>query len=863
LINEVVCRDKISLNEGWKFLEVPQNSTCNPSDFNRDYTDIQCYGLSQTDASNVKECFEKCCNHSWCDLWQWCSNSSCGALNTCWIGIVSACDSGRPGWQSSARALPNPPSSSCNVPYCKPDYNDSMWSTVNVPHDFLIDGQFDKDEEESHGYLPKSQGWYRLHLTIPLLYEGKSHWIEFEGVYRASMVWINGVFLGTHSSGYTSFVYSLTDVPGINYGKDNVIIVYCDTVTDEGWWYEGGGIYRHVWYHVANPVHIIPWGVYAPTYVTGPIYNTGSGLMSRSAIIRFETDIFNSYSSNDADVHVESILQNFEGSKVVGKVSTNLTLAVHESSKVEQSTVVSNVTLWGPDQPYLYKVITNIYIIENKNYILTDTISTNIGFRKVVFDPNFGLILNEQRVKIKGVCNHQDFAGVGTAVHERINRFRVLKLKEMGVNGWRMSHNPPNPELLDLTDELGLIVMDENRHFDKTQESLEDARRLVLRDRNHPSIIMWSVCNEVGCMEGQDEDGADFGGVYKSAMLEIDNTRPFVAAMDWGWGIGLSHVLDAQGINYNYAEYPEYHKSHPTQPIFGSETASCTGARGVYFGNDTLGHRTIYAADQCNQIWMTAMMTNDYVAGGFVWTGFDYKGEPSPYSWPDINSNFGVIDIAGFPKDTFYYYQSWWTTNNSNNVLHLFPHWNWAGRENQNISVWVYSNAYAVELVVNGASLGAQKVPYLGHVEWQVAYKPGYIQAIAYNNKSQEIQRKLISTSGAAASIQLTVETAVPIKSDGADVALVAVDILDNKGLFVGDASVLVHFAIQGEGKIIGVGNGDPSSHEPDKGMSRTTFGGKARVIVQSTKKSGSNGFILTATAAGLNPGKIAIATTN
>jgi len=385
---------------------------------------------------------------------------------------------------------------------------------------------------------------------------------------------------------------------------------------------------------------------------------------------------------------------------------------------------------------------------------------------------------------------------------------------------------------------------------------LEDAKRMVSRDRNHPSIIMWSLCNEGGCMPG-DPNGATVGTKFKSAIQALDKTRPVVGALLSNFDVGIANILDVTGVNYNYGIYDWYHANHTTRPMFGSETASCTGARGIYFTDDAVGHLDIYNADPCMQQWTGAVTARPFIAGGFVWTGFDYKGEPSPYNWPEINSNFGIIDIAGFPKDVFWFYQSWWT---SEEVLHVFPHWNWKGKEGQAIKVWAYTNAASVELFLNTKSLGKQPVAFLGHATWSVAYAAGSLVAVSYDKNGNTLKKTTVMTTGAAASIVLSVDTEMPIQADGVDVALISATIVDSQGNLVPDADHHVTFTVSGNGSIIGVGNGDPSCHEPDKATSRTTFIGLARAVAQSSTSSGT-GFTVTATAPGLAEGKIFVQT--
>jgi len=384
---------------------------------------------------------------------------------------------------------------------------------------------------------------------------------------------------------------------------------------------------------------------------------------------------------------------------------------------------------------------------------------------------------------------------------------------------------------------------------------------MILRDRNHPSIVIWSLCNEGGCMEG-DSNGQQVGQKFVDLVHQYDTTRPISAAMNGGWGVGLSFVLDIQGINYNYGQYDTYHNSHPSQAITGSETASCTCARGIYVTNSTAGHKDVYSCDGCAKAWWTAVAQRAWVEGGYAWTGFDYKGEPSPYAWPEINSNFGIIDIAGFEKDTFWYYQSAWLTTP---VLHIWPHWNW--NNGQNVNIWAYTNAPSVELFINGASQGKKTVPLnvtntnAYFASWTVAFAAGTLSAKGYDTNAQTISSQTIQTAGAPSAIELTVESLAGksgIKADGQDVALLRVAILDAQGNLVPTASNEITFSVSGPGTIFGVGNGDPASHEPDKSNKRSAFNGLARVIVQSTTTAGT--ISVSASASGLKSASATIA---
>ena len=457
-------------------------------------------------------------------------------------------------------------------------------------------------------------------------FKGKSIWIDFDGVYRNSDLYLNGEHIGNHASGYTSFRYYLNQLSVLEYGDtENVFAMRVDPTQDEGWWYEGGGIYRHVWMNIANPLHIKPWGIYAGSNVTNVI-NTKLG----DASLDVQTNItYNATSGSDMTFSLQTqIVERSSGRMMTQNIESNLKLSAGNELFVSQKFSLQNVLLWGLDNPEMYIIYSTI--LDSNNNII-DSVETNFGFRRADFDPNKGLILNGEFVKMNGYCNHQDFAGSGIATPERVNRFRVQKLQEMGANAWRMSHNPPNPELLDFTDEYGMLVWDENRHFANNTQYLQDQADMINRDKNHPSIVIWSLCNEGGCMEG-DANGGNVGKMFKDVIYRIDNvdTRPVSAAMNSHWGDALSPVLDIQGINYNENQYDPYHKANPNQPIVSSENHIGETARGEYVSNATAGHSSSY--DNVSSAWIPVYQRS-FVAGVFFWTGFDYKGEPKPYGW--------------------------------------------------------------------------------------------------------------------------------------------------------------------------------------------------------------------------------------
>eukprot|EP01084_Bolivina_argentea_P265989 451018_1 len=848
LITPLYARERLTADFNWLFhLGESGLVQCTDADFPINMAGVQCLGLSEAQASNIDDCRNACCGDPNCQTYQWCPQSQpkgCTPASSCWIGARKDCSNGT-GWESMGRPTPAP-----IVGPIAPNYNDSNWTKKNVPHDFVVEtGAFNPNNDKSHGYLPKNISWYRKHFSLDSSYKGQSIWLDFDGVYRNSNFFLNGIYLGNHQSGYTSFRWYIDQLPNIQYGanSDNVLAVRVDPTHNEGWWYEGGGIYRHTWINVANYVHIKPWGVYAGSTVTS-LTSTTVG----NANLDMQTNItYNISTGNAVTVSLLTVIKEKISGKVIGNnTQSGIKLSVGQETQISQKFNFNNVQLWSIKSPILHVAISSL-IDESTNKII-DSVTTNFGFRKAVFDVNKGLSLNGEYVKMTGFCNHQDFAGCGVAMPDRVNKFRVNHLQSIGANSWRMSHNPPNPELLDFTDEYGMLVWDENRNFANNAQYLQDQEDMINRDKNHPSIVIWSLCNEGGCMEGS-SDGAAVGKMFEAIIRRIDNVidRPISAAMNADWGDSLSTVLDIQGINYNYGQYDSYHKAHPQQPIISSESCSCTSDRGEYVSSSSTGHVSAYTS--CVWSCWQPVAQRQFVIGSMDWTGFDYKGEPTPYSWPDVNSHFGVTDLAGFPKDDSYYYKSWWLQGNET-VIHILPNdWNqW--KQGSKVNVWVYGNVAYVDLELNGKSVsnGMKSITSAIPNIFSVIYAPGILNAIGYDAKKNNIVNYTLSTSDVPYAIELIITyPGSTIYCDGQDVALIEVRIVDVNGIRVPYASNMIDFSISGDGIIYGVGNGDNASHEPDKANSRSVFHGLARVIVQSLlNKPGE--MILTASSKGL-----------
>jgi beta-galactosidase len=687
------------------------------------------------------------------------------------------------------------------------DFDDRNWRIIDVPHDWAVELPFNNKGTHSHGYkaigrnFPENSiGWYRKTIDFPQSDLGKRISIDFDGVFRNSVVWVNGFYLGQEHSGYTGFSYDITDY--INYGGKNVIAVRVDNMMEEGWFYEGAGIYRHTWLTKTAPLHIALNG----TFVTSEVKDNTAGITAKTTV--------NNNGKATVRFDIEQNIINAEGKTVGTKTSKDQILKTGAENEFTSLIEVQHPALWSIETPYLHKLIT-ILKVEGKE---VDRYVTTFGIRTIRFDANEGFFLNGKRVEIKGTCNHQDHAGVGVAIPDALQDFRIKRLKEMGSNAYRCSHNPPTPEILDACDRQGMLVLDENRLMSTSPEQLDLLKRMIVRDRNHPSVILWSLGNEEWGIEGN-ITGARIAATMQAFAQTIDSTRRYTTAISGGWGAGISTTIEVMGYNYlTHGSIDDQHKKFPDQPSVGTEESTTSGTRGEYEDNKANGR--IAATDRTEK--GTSVETGwkyfderPFLSGLFLWTGFDYKGEPNPLSWPAVSSQFGIVDACGFPKDIFYYLKSVWTDEP---VLHIFPHWNWKGKEGQVIKVWAYSNCDEIELFLNKQSLGKKAVPKNSHVEWVVKYQPGILFAQGYKNGKKNISQK-IETSGEAASVKLTADRET-IKADGKDVSVITVLVNDKKGLLMPVSSNEVTFSIDGPGKIIGVGNGDPASHEPDQFIS-------------------------------------------
>jgi beta-galactosidase len=726
-------------------------------------------------------------------------------------------------------------------------FDDADWRDVDLPHDWAVELPFQNDPAlSSKGYYPlgrtypsTSVGWYRRVFELPAADAGKRITLEFDGAYRETMVVFNGFYVGRHSGGYDPFSFDITEFA--TPGGRNVLLVRVDATSSDGWFYEGAGIYRHVWLVKTHPVHVKQWGTFVPAQV-----RPGEATLS----IRTEV---NNDGKGTQNARVISTILDPSGNAVGKATATTTSIPEGGEQTYKQQIVVKQPRLWSLEERNLYKLLTEV----EAGGEIVDRYETPFGIRTVKFDPEKGLFLNGKSVKVKGTCNHQDHAGVGVAVPDAVQYYRIRKLQEMGCNSLRTSHNPPTPELLDACDELGMLVFDETRMMSSNPEGLSQFENLIRRDRNRPSVFMWSMGNEEG--QANTERGVQILTAMKAVATEYDGSRPVSIAPTGAIGVGGLTLCDVMGYNYMDPGAEAYHKTHPEHPVIGTETVSAVGTRGIYITDPAKGYVGSYdpyttTGRASAEGWWSFCNSRPWLSGGFVWTGFDYRGEPSPNEWPNISSQYGIIDTCGFPKDTFFYYKSWWTPQP---VLHVFPHWNWPGMEGKEIAVWVYSNLDKVELFHNGESLGAKDMKKDSHLAWIVKYAPGTIEARGFKQDKPVMTIKR-ETTGPATKLVINADRR-EVSADGEDVAMFAVEVQDAQGRVVPVTDNAVTFRVSGNGKLIGVGNGDPTNRESDKGTSRKAFCGLCMGIVQSTKTAGD--ITVEATSPGLEPATVTIVT--
>ena len=765
-----------------------------------------------------------------------------------------------------------------DVAYAQPAFNDSGWRQLNLPHDWGIEGPFDMKLNGNTGKLPYfGTAWYRKTFAVPASDAGKRISLEIDGAMAYASVWLNGVFIGGWPYGYASFALDLT--PQIKPGADNVLAIHLDNPNNSSRWYPGGGINRNVWLVKTSPVHVAHWGA----YVTTPEITPAAATVNLHVSVDNESDPTASTTVR-AQIFAVGPDGQLTGPALASTASANLAIDGHSTKTAALTVSLAQPNLWNLDHPNLYAAVTTV----TQDGREVDRLQTKFGIRTLKFDPNQGFLLNGEHVRINGVCNHSDLGPLGSVINVRGLERQIQLLKEMGGNAIRTSHNMPSPELLDLCDRLGMLVMDES--FDcwarqKTQNDYhllfadwheKDIRAEVRRDRNHPSVFMYSVGNEIP------EQGSPTGNQILADLIKFvhqeDPTRPVTTANNGNGFTGFSPAEYLYGFNYKPTQYNGYHQRNPEVFVFGSETASCVSTRGFYFYpiSDNKGQGDDNSVFQVNSYDLSApawawppdvefrgLDSSPFTGGEFVWTGFDYLGEPTRSgrgagNAPSRSSYFGIIDLDGFKKDRFYIYQAHWRPDFP--MAHLVPqNWNWKGADGEVTPVHVYTSGDEAELFINGVSQGRKKkAPLEYRIRWDdVKYQPGELHVVAYKN-GVKLAEDTVKTTGAAAKVAIAPDRAT-IASDGADLSYVTVSIQDSAGLTVPDAMNKLHYEISGPGEIVAVDNGDATSLEPIQGTSDSkAFYGLAQVIVRA--KAGQTGTItLRAQSDGLTAASVAI----
>ena len=744
-------------------------------------------------------------------------------------------------------------------PY-SPKFDDKDWQAVRVPHDWVTTLPYASEASHSHGYktvgykYPEtSVGWYRKMINIPSEDLGKHISLQFDGIFRNAQVWFNGFWMGVEPSGYATQVYDVTEY--VNYGGDNLICVRADATFEEGWFYEGAGIYRDAWLVKTAAVSVAPFGTFVYADLKEPY---------ASVVVHVETEV-NNQSLESQTCEVSQRLLDANGNEVAKCSGASVSLQPKETLGCKQQMTLENPHLWSTADPYLYKVETMVKV-EGK---VIDVYETTTGIRDIAFDADKGFLLNGKQLKLKGVNLHQDHAGVGAAMPEALMAWRIKQLKKIGCNAYRSSHNPMTPALLDICDREGILVIDENRLAGINTEHQRLLEKMIKRDRNHPSIILWSDGNEEWGMENTIQ-GTRIAAAMREYTRLLDPTRPSTIAN--AGGSEMIKGLDVVGFNYILQnDVDNRKKANPSWRIVGTEETTGCGTRGVYFDTpERPGHMrsmnlspdTDGTENRIERGWKF-YAERPWGAGLFYWTGFDYRGEPNPLKYPATDSEFGILDYCGFPKDEAYYLKSWWTDEPT---LHIFPHWNLQGHEGEEIEVWAYSNCDEVELTVNGKKLGRQTMPRNGHLKWKAVYQPGKVVAIGYKN-GKRILTETVETTRPASKIVLKADRQT-IKADGRDVSVITVEVQDNKGRIVPDACPMLTFRLEGEGRIIGVGNGDPAylgeDHPKEKDCHEfgiPAFNGLAQMIIQSSQIPSA--LTLSCIADGLKRGYLSLTTAN
>jgi len=737
------------------------------------------------------------------------------------------------GWLNTHAAVYNSAKAGgANGPAAKRAFDDSDWQVVDVPHDYLTEAEFSPNAIGNHGYRVFENGWYRKTFTVDPSLAGKHAVLVFDGISTSSIIYLNGSVVERSFSLYTEIAVDVTD--RLYYDKINTLAVYTKGSDIEGWWYEGAGIYRHVHLYIKDTLHIAHNGIWANPTLADEADDAWK--------VNIEATLENSHYV-DKTAKIKTYL--YSGETLVGESESADSIIFADARTVVNTVIdVKRPERWDIDSPKLYTL--KVEVIKDGETV--DAESVRIGFRTFSFDTEKGFFLNGRNIKIKGTCNHQDHAGVGVAVPDSIQYYRIKRLKEMGTNAYRCSHNPPAREILDACDELGMIVMDENRSFETSASSIRNLETLIKRDRNHPSVILWSLFNEEplqNCSEGR-----EIFKRLKSRVRALDTSRPIMGAVnDSLHPNGTGVEMDVFGLNYAIKKAESIHSEYPHIPILGSENNSAVTTRGCYASDRDGAHVLANYDDEIVPWGQTVRETwnfvrsHDYFAGIFIWTGFDYRGEPTPFTWPSCSSQFGIMDTCGFPKDSYYFNKAVFTDEP---MMHILPHWNYA--EGETVRVMTVTNCDEVELFLNGRSLGRRENDPCVQNEWSVTFEAGVLSAVGYNN-GKAVAFAENKTADTPYRVKLTADR-VYIGNAGQDTVPVRVSVVDKNGVEVPTAANMIKFSIEGDGYIAGVGNGDPNSHEPDHANHRSLYAGLCQVLV--TAKLGAKSLKLTASSAGL-----------
>lgn len=705
------------------------------------------------------------------------------------------------------------------------EHKSEKWEKVDLPHDYIIEGLPDKKYNPAWGFLPYENAWYIKKFTLDKADKSKRLILFFEGVAVHATVYLNGCLMKHNFCGYTSFEVDITDYA--EFERENTLAVYVNTDEHEGWWYEGGGIYRSVWLEKTELVSVERWGVFVK-----PEHQPDD-----SWLVPINVEIRNDGAKQKRVKTVVTIVDQ-NGNDVISAEKT-VSAVAGEITEVKFNESLTNVKLWSPDEPNLYRAVTKLYVGESE----IDEYVTRFGFRYYVLDPDKGMFINGRHYKIKGVCGHADCGLTGKAVPDNIHRHKVRLMKEMGANGYRTSHYMQAEALMDALDENGFIVMDETRWFESTDEGREQLRALVRRDRNRPSVFFWSVGNEEPFHAT--EKGRRICRSLISLVRKLDDSRTIMSAVSFTPEKATVYdELDAIGINYNWSTYEGLHRKYPDKAVFASECCATGTTRGWYFGDDAArGYLPAYDRDSSadfkgREFTWKFLDGNDWLLGGYQWIAFEHRGEAV---WPRVCSQSGAIDLFMQKKDAFYQNKSHWT---SEPMAHLLPHWNFEGFEGMPIKVVAYTNCDEVELFHNGKSQGRRKLEKHGHGEWEVPYAPGYIEAVAYIGGKEAARDKRVT---AGKPYRLMLELQNPdVKANGKDIAIFDCYVVDENGIEVPDCSAVVDFLAEGAGRVYSTGS-DVSDHGSLFSPTRKMRAGRIGVAVKTGKTSGALRLIATA----------------